>query len=151
MNLTQLKTYVSRAVDVVTMNPPYYSGETHTGSGDSKRLLARTHQNTEEMLRGWFKVAYAFLKKKGKVCLIFPTDALTTVLKCAQEKNFGSPHLFPLWPKAGVPSKRFIVHFLKNGKGPVTMLPGLILHHEDGSPTQEATQILREGQKMTVG
>jgi len=51
--------------------------------------------------------------------------------------------VFPLWPKRGVAAKRVIVRARKGIRTPLALSPGLVLHEEDGTYTEQADAILR--------
>ena len=52
--------------------------------------------------------------------------------------------VLPLWPKAGRPAKRVIVHARKGLAAPLRLAPGLILHRPDDRYTAEADAVLRD-------
>lgn len=139
---------LQQTLDAVTMNPPYYDGVTHTASENKTRAEARTYEDLTLGLDAWFKAAAFLLKDKGEVTLIYPVQALDSVVKAAQKAHFGALTLFPLWPKKGVPAKRMLVRFKKNSKRPCEMHPGLVLHEEDGRPTPEAERVLKDGEAL---
>ena len=62
--------------------------------------------------------------------------------------RFGGMEIFPLWPKAAHPAKRVIVRARLGIKTPAIMLSGLTLHNHDGSYTEAANAVLRDGMGM---
>jgi tRNA1(Val) A37 N6-methylase TrmN6 len=59
--------------------------------------------------------------------------------------------LFPLWPKPGRPAKLVLLRGVKQSRTPMKVMPGLVLHHPDGSFTDAARAILRDGSALEIG
>ena len=57
---------------------------------------------------------------------------------------------FPLWPRQGEAPKRVIVQARKGSNAPFALLPGLVLHQEDGAWTPEADAVLRRGNALAL-
>jgi len=73
--------------------------------------------------------------------MVHRADRLDDVL-AALKGRFGGVVVHPLWPKAGVPAKRVIVHAAKQSRAPLTVTPGLVLHTPDGGYTPEVDAAL---------
>jgi tRNA1Val (adenine37-N6)-methyltransferase len=58
---------------------------------------------------------------------------------------------FPLWPKPEAPAKRVLIHLQLGKHTPFTLLPGLVLHEENGRYTPEADAVLRHGAPLVIG
>ena len=58
--------------------------------------------------------------------------------------------IHPLWPKAGEPAKRVIVQVRKASRAPFILLPGIVLHRDDGASTAEAEDVLRRGATLAL-
>ncbi len=137
-------------MDVVSMNPPYYQEGMHTAAPEKKRALARTHAADNAGILGWLKAASFFLKDKGFLYVVYPSDGVDAFIEAARKVHFGSISLYPLWPKKNVPAKRVLMILRKNTKGVFKVLPGLILHQETGESTPEAERVLRDGAGLDV-
>ena len=57
--------------------------------------------------------------------------------------------VFPLWPKPVEPAKRVIVQVRRASRAQGMILPGLVLHNDDGTYTEEADAVLR-GERALV-
>ena len=57
-------------------------------------------------------------------------------------RKWGEIKLYPLWPKKGKKSKLTLIQAKKDSKSDVNLLPGLILHNNDGSYTKTCNDIL---------
>ncbi len=77
--------------------------------------------------------------------MILPASSLAE--GCAALEAAGCPQirLFPLWPKAGRAAKLIIMCGVRGGGGAASVLPGLVLHQENGRFTDEAEIVLRGG------
>jgi tRNA1Val (adenine37-N6)-methyltransferase len=83
----------------------------------------------------------------GFFTAILRADRLSEALAALPEKGLCA---FPLWPRAGEVAKRVIVQARKASRAPFVLLPGLILHQDDGSWTPEADAVLRRGNALAL-
>lgn len=133
------------AFDHVMSNPPF-------GAKGKERLSPipfKSHAHTESSvtLKAWIHFCLKHLKPKGTLSLIFKTGRLNELLVYL-EAQIGDIQLIPLWPKEQTPSKRILLRGRKQSRGALTLMPGLILHHEDGSYTPAAEKILKQGHPL---
>ena len=61
------------------------------------------------------------------------------------EGRFGDIRIAPLYAREGMAASRVIVQGVKGAKGPMQLLPGLVLHSAGSQFTPEAEAILRDG------
>jgi len=130
----------SGSADHVLMNPPFNAPQNL--SPDRARRLARTA--SDEMLAQWLHTAARLLRSQGTVTLIWRADGLGEVL-AALAAGFGAIAVMPIYPKPGVPAIRILVRGVKDSRGSLTVLPGLVLADADNGPTAQAEGILRRG------
>jgi tRNA1(Val) A37 N6-methylase TrmN6 len=142
-----IKTFDQTGFDHIICNPPYEGAGKHLPSPHDKNARARGFQDEETDLTHWIKCAFNSVKSGGSLTIVHKADQVQAIVQ-ALGKSFGATEIIPLWPKAGVPAKRVIIRTIKHRKSPATILPGLILHNDDGSYTTEAQNILREGGKL---
>lgn len=131
--------------DQVMLNPPFREAGDHTPSPHELRAVAHGHQDDELTLEDWIRVAHALLKNGGGVTIIYPTSGTDRIIR-ALGKRFGAVEIIPLWPRVGVESKRVIIRAIKDRKTPARIYSGLVLHNSDGSYTDEAERVLRDGE-----
>jgi len=124
-------------LDRVIMNPPYFISNSVIKSNNKFKASARYESNINE----WFEAAYKKLKPKGYMNFVFRTESLALILS-KLNGSWGEIKIFPLWPKVNVKSKLMILQAKKNAKSGVQILPGLILHNNDGSYTDACNSIL---------
>tara|TARA_B100000700_G_scaffold231025_1_gene255612 strand:+ start:150 stop:896 length:747 start_codon:yes stop_codon:yes gene_type:complete len=123
--------------DRIVMNPPYFSPEKVIMSKNITKASSRYEFDVNK----WFTAAYKKLKPKGFLNFIFRTENLDLVLNNLYPK-WGDIKIYPLWPKKNIKSKLMIVQAKKNAKSGVQILPGLVLHNNDGSYTKACENIL---------
>lgn len=61
------------------------------------------------------------------------------------DKRFGDIRLAPLFPREGAAATRVIIQGVKDSRGPLQILPGLVLHGAGNGFTPEAEAVLRHG------
>lgn len=123
-------------------NPPYFEDGKATPSPVA--LKAGAHNFGPEDLDLWVKAMHQLLEMRGTATLIYRAEALARVL-ATFEGRFGDITVAPLFPRAGLAATRIIVQGVKGSRAPVQLLPGLILHGDDGKFTGAAEAVLREG------
>lgn len=128
------------AFDIVMTNPPF--ADSGTPPPDDSRAAA--HMESDIDLAGWIGHCLAVLKPKGRLVMIHRADRLSDILS-ALAKRAGDIHIRPVYGKAGQPARRVIVDAGKDRRTPDTLLPGLVLHEDDGAYTRAAEAILRDG------
>jgi tRNA1(Val) A37 N6-methylase TrmN6 len=86
----------------------------------------------------------------GSLTVIHKAEALSRLLT-AFDGRFGGLQILPLHPRASVPAHRIIVAGRKGSRAPLMLLPGFVLHGEDGTFTPQAQAILRAGAGLRLG
>jgi tRNA1(Val) A37 N6-methylase TrmN6 len=134
------------AFDHALMNPPHLDAARHRASLDPHKRAADLEDGPP--LGAWAAAAARALKPRGTLTLVHRADRLPEIL--AALSGFGGILIFPLWPKPGRAAKRILVQASKGSKQPPALLPGLVLHREDGAYTPEADAVLRDGAGLTL-
>lgn len=134
--------------DHVMMNPPFFEAGRHTPSPDLIKAQALGHQEEDLSLEDWIKAAHRLVKSGGSLTMIYPTSGTDKIIR-AMGKKFGAIEIIPLWPRAGIPSKRVIIRAIKDRHTPCRIHPGLVLHETDGSYTVAADKVLRESMPIS--
>jgi tRNA1(Val) A37 N6-methylase TrmN6 len=133
--------------DGAFFNPPYHPIETSRASEDPGRALA--NQEAAGTLEDWLAAALKLLKPKGHLTLIHRADRLAEILSGLQGRA-GAIAVLPLHPKPGGPAKRVLVSARKHSGAPLRLLPGLPVHGDDGSYSEVAEAILRDGASIAL-
>lgn len=126
--------------DHVMMNPPFHAADRHRASPDEAKRAA--HLDAGETLDVWIKAARRILKPGGCLTLIWRADELDRVLNVLQ-RGFGAVEVVPVYPKPGAAAIRVLVRAIKGSRGPLQMLPGLVLNDRQGRPTAAAEHVLQ--------
>lgn len=133
--------------DHVMMNPPYFEAGKHMPSPDPARAQANGHQDEDLSLDDWIKAAHRLVKSNGSFTIIYPSAGVDKIIK-AMGKRFGAIEIIPLWQRAGHEARRVIIRAVKDRLTPTRILPGVLLHEEDGGYTKAADLILRNGNRI---
>lgn len=132
---------VRLSFDHVMSNPPYLPDT----AGNVPPHAGRRGAHVESLDLGtWVAACLRRLRQGGRLALIQRADRVPD-LTAALHGRAGDVSIFPLWPRAGVAARRVIVLARKGSRGPARLLPGLVLHRDDGSFTAEAEAIMRDG------
>ncbi len=133
--------------DHVMMNPPYLDPAAARVSHDTARRIATVEGAAG--LDDWMRCAIMLLRPKGSLTLIHRADRLAEVLTLCAE-TCGSLTVLPLWPRLGEPAKRVIVQARKGSGAPLRLLPGLVLHRDDGAYSTAAEAVLRSAKRLEL-
>lgn len=134
--------------DQVVSNPPFYPEGRHTRSPVGSKSGAHGEQDLD--LEAWIKAAAGALRIGGRLTLIHRADRLDALL-AALGRRFGAAVIFPLWPRAGVEAKRLLITAVKGRKTQPRLMPGLVLHEDDGAYTAAARAILYDAAALDLG
>lgn len=126
--------------DHLVMNPPFHPAD--RGRASPAPLRARAHALAADAIDGWVRTAAAVLKPSGTLTMIFRADELQRLL-AAIGPRFGSLTLLPIHAHAGEPAHRLILRGRPQGRAPLRILPGLVLHAPDGSFLADVEAVLR--------
>ncbi len=123
-------------------NPPYFDASKATASPSPLKQVANAA--APEDLEHWVKVMHAMVVSRGSATMVHRPDMLGRIL-AAFEPGFGDIVIAPLYARAGMAASRVIVQGLRGTRGPMRLLPGLILHGDGSRFTPEAEAVLRHG------
>lgn len=121
--------------DLVVANPPFDDAASHRASPVAAK--ARAHVEAAGAAEAWVDCAARLLAPGGAVVLIHRPEALSRLL-AALAPAFGEVRLRPIHPRAEAPAGRVLIAARKAGRGPLVMLPALVMHAPDGRFTAEA-------------
>jgi tRNA1Val (adenine37-N6)-methyltransferase len=133
--------------DHACANPPYHAAS-GTPSPDASRQMSK--RGSEDLLRVWAAALASHLRARGTLTFILPAARLPDAIAAFTNAGCQPTAGLPLWPKAGVAAKLMILQGVKGSRAPFRLLPGLVLHTEDGAFTPEADAILRDGGPLLI-
>jgi len=132
--------------DQVFCNPPFH-GEGQV-SPDAARAKALSDGG---QLSDWLRLGLQRTVSGGFFTTIIRADRLAQALAALSGEGAKEGiSVLPLWPKAGEPAKRVIVQVRKASRAPFVLLPGLVLHQQNGASSPEAEAVLRRGAALAL-
>jgi len=133
--------------DGVYFNPPYHPVVSTQASRDPSRATA--NQEGAGTLDDWLAAALKLLKPKGHLTLIQRADRLGEIIAGLQGRA-GAIGILPLHSKPASPAKRILVCALKHSRAPMRLMPGMVVHRADGSYSEGAQAVLRDGAGISL-
>ncbi|WP_336945206.1 SAM-dependent methyltransferase [Asaia sp. HN010] len=127
-------------------NPPWHPAD-HTGASDARRRLAMTMP--EGGWSEWITTLARWVLPGGSLTLALPAAVVDRACEALRLAGFGSLTLLPLWPKQGRAAKIVLLRAIQGGKGVFSLLPGLVLHRDEGGYTIQSEAILREAKALS--
>ena len=95
----------------------------------------------------WLAIGAKLLRQGGAIAAIFRTQSLSEALAMLEGK-FGAVEILPIHSKTNEAAKRVLVRAIKGRKTPTNILPGLVVHQEDGAFTAKAEAIFTGAEKL---
>lgn len=135
------------SADHVLMNPPFNDATRQRPSLDAARRAA--HVAPPDLLAAWVRTARRVLRAGGTLTLIWRADGLADGLGVLAN-GFGGIVILPVHPKPGAAAIRVIVHGIKGSRGPLSVLPGLVLADGGGNPSAPAEAVLRDAAPLRM-
>ncbi len=126
------------SVDHVIMNPPYNSVSDRPPV-DPMRIEA--FMMGEGGADAWFRTAANIIRPGGTLITIYKTENFGDILACTKGR-FGGLEILPIHSRADEPAKRIIVRGTYGSRAPMALLPGFVVHEQDGSYTPRAQAIV---------
>ena len=127
-------------------NPPYHP-QGGTGSAEPRRERAK--RAAPGLPAAWINALAIALRDRGTLTLVLPAGAVAEALAAAGHAGCGSPSLLPLWPAAGRAAKLVLLRWIRGGRAPLRLLPGLVLH-AGGGFTPAAEAVLRDAMALPI-
>lgn len=130
--------------DHVMTNPPYLKEAGARPSPTAHKAMATVEG--EVPLADWLQFCVKMVRPRGTVSVIHRADRLHEVL-AALDGRLGELTILPLWPGGDgeKAAKRILVRGRRGVAGPLSLVPGLVLHRPDGQFTEQAERVLRNG------
>lgn len=135
-----------RGFDVVLANPPFLDPDKSVASPKVAKAVADSEGGVD--LQEWIAFCCRCARPGGQIVLIHRADRLDEVLASLRAGGCGTIAVFPLWPKPGKPANRILVRGKAGSTGPLTLLPGMVMHDERGRYSEGAQRVLRHGERL---
>lgn len=128
------------SASLVLTNPPFLGEGQARISPDPGRAAA--HAMPAGGLEAWLRACAGLLKPKGRLVLIHRADSLADCLSL-MGRGMGGIALRFVHPAIDQPAIRVLVSAVKGSRGPVSVLPPVILNGPDGRFTPQAEALHR--------
>lgn len=128
-------------------NPPWHDTDSSASPMEQRDLARRAMPDTLEI---WIKGATRLLRYKGSLTLALPATQMAAACTFLTRARFGDVTLCPLWPKTGRQARLMLIQARYGVKSPSRILPGLVLHQQEGGFTPESRTILKEGSPLIL-
>ncbi|MGV3488424.1 MAG: tRNA1(Val) (adenine(37)-N6)-methyltransferase [Tuberibacillus sp.] len=122
--------------NVVTCNPPYFTGEqAHIKNPNPHYAIARheIYMNLEDAIR----VSSELVKQKGKVAFVHRPERLMEILTLMERYRIAPKRLRFVHPRLGEEANMLLIEGVKDGNKGLKVLPPLVVYDEKGSYTKE--------------
>lgn len=133
--------------DTIIANPPYHDTARGRPASDPARRAA--HAMPAGALDGWARFMAGMARPGGRLVMIHRAEATGAII-AALSGRFGALSLLPLHPRAGAPAVRILVGGTKGSRAPLRLLPGIVLHGDDGRFVPEIDRVLRGPERLPV-
>ncbi len=142
-DIVKLPLMMESSFDHVISNPPYHYS---AGTRPQHPARALAHMGTDTDLKDWVRAALWAAKPRARVSFICRADRAAELIYLFSEAGAGEVLLCPLWSRPMSPASRAIVQVRKAVAGPGAILPGVVVHNDDGSYTQVVKRIMEGGE-----
>lgn len=142
----QAETVLPRcSLDAIVCNPPYGAfGTTLLNPEDNQRVSR--HQNADG-LAAWLRVAFLLLKGKGRISLVYPAAQMLQLMDALQAAHLQPKRFRLVYPLPDRAPNLVLVDAIKDGRPMLQPEPPLIVHHTDGTETEEIRRIYQWEEK----
>lgn len=133
--------------DHVLANPPYHPADGTQSALPSRDLAKR---GSVGLIAEWIARMSGLLRRRGTMTLIVPSGLVPACLAAMGAEDSPCSAIFPLWPKAGRPAKLVLLRGIRQGRTPMSLMQGLVLHQADGRFTEAAQAVLKDGTGLDI-
>lgn len=138
---------VQNTFDHVFANPPFFAEKTAQASPYESK--AKANRMGPEGLDKWLQFMTAVAKPRASLTVIHRAEALPELVQ-AFAGRAGNLKIFPLFPKANMPASRVIIQGIKGSRARSVLLPGQIMHQDNGDFFADVQAVLRDGRRFEI-
>ena len=129
----------SCSIDSIICNPPYSQPLSSLKSPNIQKATARIQK--KDTLDKIFSSAFAILKGKGKLFMIYPAAQMLYVMKKLQQFHLEPKHIRMVYPSLLKPANLVLIEAIKDAKPTLHLLPPLIIYQDSGDLTSELKSV----------
>ena len=133
LDVKKIKNYFeSESFDTVVCNPPYFkiNNKNLVNKNDIKSIA---RHEVKISLDDVICNSFYLLRNGGNLAMVHRTDRFIEIISMLKKYKFEPKRVQFIYPKDGLSSDLFLIEATKNGNSGVKILPGLIIHNDDGS------------------
>ena len=138
-DIREMPPVLAASFDHVVSNPPYHNSH---GTRPRNKARAMAHMGDDTGMADWVRAAVWAAKPRARITFICRADRAPELISLFDAAGAGEAVLFPLWPRHSSPAGRVILQARRDVKGPGAVLPGLVLHRDDGGFSDAAEPIM---------
>ncbi len=127
-------------LDLVVSNPPYHPLGRGKTPRDEMRAIARTER--ELPIAELCRAAKRFLKRNGRLCLVYPARRVDELLAVFANEGFEAGRLRFVQPRPDEAAELMLIEARQGRGGRTLVLPPWVLHDGDGKDTPFLSAIL---------
>lgn len=120
--------------DTVMCNPPYFNTLDFGYFNDNEIKRIARHEIMLE-LDDVFKSAFYLLRNGGNFAMVHRSSRFISIIELLRKYHLEPKKVQFIYPKEGKKSDLFLIEATKNGKCGLEVLPGIVVHNDDGSYT----------------
>ncbi|MDN6071272.1 MAG: tRNA1(Val) (adenine(37)-N6)-methyltransferase [Lactococcus plantarum] len=129
------------STDLIFCNPPYFKLDHRSRVNESEHYLLARHELATN-LDTICKVSQQLLKTNGHLAMVHRPERFFEIIETMKNYRLIPKRIQFVYPKAERDANILLIDAIKDGRaGGEKFLPPLILHHEDGSYTDEVHKI----------
>ncbi|MFB5663737.1 tRNA1(Val) (adenine(37)-N6)-methyltransferase [Alteribacillus sp. HJP-4] len=130
---------IGGAADLVTCNPPYFATPGRNEENNNPYLLKARHERNGVLL-DFVRTASQSVKEKGKVAMVLRPERLLELMNAFRTFRIEPKRMKCVHPKSSKEANMILLEGIKCGKKGMSILPPLVVYHENGSYTKEFRQ-----------
>lgn len=129
------------STELIFCNPPYFKLDKSSRVNESEHYLLARHEIATN-LDAICKVSQQLLKTNGHLAMVHRPERFFEIVETMKKYHLVPKRIQFVYPKSDRDANILLIDAIKDGKdGGEKFLPPLILHHDDGSYTDEVHKI----------
>lgn len=132
--------FLSDNFDTILCNPPYFKTFDGGFFNDNDVKMKARHEVTL-CLEDIFKSVRYLLKNGGNFAMVHRSERFIEIIELMRKYNLEPKKVQFIYSKSNKGSELFMIEGRKNAKPGIKILPGLVIHNDDGSYVEEVKKM----------
>jgi tRNA1(Val) A37 N6-methylase TrmN6 len=129
----------------IAANPPFYPPYKVTMSPSAGKAAAHAQ---DVGIEDWCRFAAWALRPGGILVMVAHAESLAELVDHLPGR-FGSIAVVPVHPRPDLPAARILIRAVKGSRGPLALLPGLVLHGTAGGAFAPPISAMLKGRRTS--